>query len=51
MVTIQLNDLFQHTTPPAPDPGPDDDDNMSDAAWQEKRIQRLFNPMDSAGVD
>lgn len=51
MLTIKLNDLFQRTTPPAPDPGPDDDGNMGDAAWRDKCIQRLFNPVDSAGVD
>jgi outer membrane biosynthesis protein TonB len=27
------------------------DDDKNDADWQEKRIQRLFNPMDSAGDD
>jgi hypothetical protein len=29
----------------------DDGDEKKDADWQEKRIQRLFNPMDSAGDD
>ncbi len=27
----------------------DDNDNKSDDDWQEKRLQRLFNPMDSDG--
>ncbi len=27
----------------------DDNDNKSDDDWQEKRIQRLFNPIDSDG--
>ncbi len=26
-------------------------DETKDADWQEKRIQRLFNPMDSTGND
>jgi hypothetical protein len=29
----------------------EDDGDKNDADWQEKRIQRLFNPMDSAGDD
>jgi hypothetical protein len=29
----------------------DDGDDTSDVDWQEARIQRLFNPMDSAGED
>jgi hypothetical protein len=27
--------------------GEDDGDDTNDADWQEKRVQRLFNPMDS----
>jgi len=31
--------------------GDDNGDDTDDADWQEKRIQHLFNPMDSTGND